>query len=134
VLPEAAEEISDERGKADLPYMPFDPFVLAPLGWTDDVLDHRRLAGTEAKKVRPSLPEGQPVVWAGLDIQSIEILTVVLPKTDRADEVITALRQRDVVAAGTWMAWGSVPRGIPDGWVFAHGNILSVGLCSPPPP
>ena len=71
-----------------------------PFAFREHVLEHVPFTCTELNKVCTSLPQSDAVIRARLRVEIVEVLTIVFPEADRADEVVASLRQRDVVAAG----------------------------------
>jgi hypothetical protein len=80
------------------------------------MLEHRPLTRPEVAKVGSAGAKGDSAIWIGLVIEAVEILAVVLPEADGADEVIPALGERDIVAAGAL-----VPRGRSSGSYHVGG-------------
>src|SRR5947207_9549119 len=63
------------------------------------MLHHRRFTGSELTEVGSPLSKGDAMVRPGFRVEGVQILAIILPEADRADEVVSALRQRDEIAA-----------------------------------
>ncbi len=63
------------------------------------VLFHGQLAGAELLKIISALSQREAVVRARANVERIDILTIILPKANRANLVITTRGQGDVITA-----------------------------------
>src|SRR5262245_24344358 len=66
-----------------------------PLLHRKHMLEHGPFTGSKLLEVVSPLTEGETVIRAGGFIQCIKVLSVILPGTNGADQVVTSLRQGD---------------------------------------
>lgn len=77
------------------------------------VLDHRFLARPECLEVVTALPQSNAVIGSGRLVDCVQVLAIVLPETDRTDQVVAALWQCDEVAAWTQLPGRWISRLVP---------------------
>jgi len=77
------------------------------------ILDHRFFARRELLEVGSALAKGDPVIRPGWLVDDVQVLSIVLPKTNGTDQVVYTFRECDEVTARAEVTRRRISRLIP---------------------
>lgn len=103
------------------------PRVSPSFNFGNDMRLRAKIASAKLAKIHSGLSQCEPVIWCRLQIELLNVLAVILPKADWANQEATALWQCHIITARARVLRAGVVRRVP--FMF-HGEILSSDACA----